>query len=468
MIGYLFIFSRGQRGKTMKNKKNKKKIVIVTMALILTGCSGGTSAKEYYKQGVAALENGQSEMAEEALYHAIEKKQEKAEYYIAYGMSLIKNGKYEEAQTQFDKAILDKNNKIVRENNKQAYRGKGIAYLESGQYAEAVESFETAFGINGKNELDIDILFYLAEANEKNGDYETAILVYNKMEKLEKSSTLYVKRAEANMELAQYDAAGNDFDRAIELDKSKLVYYLEKYFMLMRADREEEAKQWIATAKTEAKDEENQVYAAMIQYYQGTEEKALAALEELKKNNNILAGYYLGNIYLEKNEFEKAAECYELYINSTEKKAEFLGDVYGKLAQCYVNLSKYENAVILLEKAVATEKGKMQKELQKNLVAAYEKNLQFDKALQTAKSYLETYPKDKKMKREYKFLKSRVDTVKDLENSTDDEQQENVENIENKETLVPESTILPEETTRAGETALPSDNSNSRKPDIVQ
>lgn len=154
-----------------------------------------------------------------------------------------------------------------------------------------------------------------------------------------------------------------------------------------------------------------------------------------------------------------------------------MGDVYGKLAQCYVELSKYENAVILLEKAVETEKGKMQKELKRNLVAVYEKNQQFDKALQSAESYLETYPKDKKMKREYKFLKSRVETTENIENGTNDEQKENVGS---EETLMPESTMLPEETAVSGGIILPeetagtqenissSEGSNSRKPDIVE
>lgn len=474
-------FAKRQRGKEMKNKKSMKKILILVMALVLAGCSNGTSAKNYYKEGITALEDGQYEAAEEAFHNAIEKNKEKSEYYIAYGMALTKTGKYDEAQEQFDKAILDKNNKIVRENNKQAYRGKGIAYLEAEQYEEAIENFETALNIAGMDDLNVDIMFYLAEANKRNGDYEGAVFVYNNIEKIEKSVILYAKRAEVNMELEQYDAAGNDFDRAIGLDKSRLSYYLEKYFMLIKAGKTEEAKKWIDTASAvEVKDEENKVYAAVIQYYQGAKEKAIAGLTELEQNNNILASYYLGNIYMEEEEFEKAEACYETYVNGEENQTEFLGDVYESLAQCYVRSSEYEKAVILLEKAVALEKGKIQKKLLKTLVAVYEKNLQFDKALQTAEKYLNTYPKDKEMKREHKFLQSRVEKADDSENSTQTEGMEGGENVTSDETAVPGGTVKPEETKTSVETMNPnqtsetnatpsaSDSGNSGKPDIVE
>mgnify|MGYP002508794917 CR=1 FL=1 len=46
---------------------------------------------------------------------------EKAEYYISYGLALMKNEKYEDAIKQLEKAILDKDNQIVLENNKAAY-----------------------------------------------------------------------------------------------------------------------------------------------------------------------------------------------------------------------------------------------------------------------------------------------------------------------------------------------------------
>lgn len=458
-----------------------KKVLIVVMALMLAGCSNGTGAKRYYKEGIAAMENGNYEIAEEAFSNAIQKNKEKSEYYIAYGMTLIKTGKYDEAQEQFDKAILDKNNKIVRENNKQAYRGKGIAYLEAEQYDDAIENFETALEIADMDSLDVDIMFYLAEAYKKNEDYESAVLVYNNIEKNEKSGILYICRAKANMELEQYDAASNDFDRAIGMDKSQLSYYLEKYFMLIEAGKTEEADNWINTASTvEAKNEENKVYAAIIQYYQGEEEKAIDELEGLKENNNILACYYLGSIYMEAAEFEKAAECYETYVNSKENQVDFLEDVYGNLAQCYVQSLEYDKAIILLEKSVALESGKIQKNLQKILVAVYEKNLQFDKALQVAKNYLDSYPNNKEMKREYKFLRSRVEKADNSESSTQTTDTNSEADGQSEETAAPEGTIKPEETETTNETIQPeqtlepsataefSNSGNSGKPDIVE
>lgn len=450
-----------------------KKLLILAITLMLAGCSNGTSAKKYYQEGITALDEGHYEAAEQALYNAIDKSKEKAEYYIAYGMALTKMGKYEQAQKQFDKSILDKNNKIVRENNKQAYRGKGIAYLEAGEYADAIENFETALEIDEKDDLNIDIMFYLAEANEKSGDYEKAVLVYNSIEKIEKSSVLYVKRAKANMELAQYAVSEKDFDSAISMDKNKFSYYLEKYFMLVKANREE-ASEWIATVSIAgAKDEKNKIYAAVLQYYQGEKEKAMSSLSELEQNN-ILASYYLADIYVEENEMEKAAECYEKCVKDKEKQTEFSEEVYGKLAQCYIQMEEYEKAVVLLEEAIASEQGNSQKKLQKTMVAVYEKNLQFDKALQTAKSYLEVYPKDKEMKREYKFLRSRVETITD---SQDSQQEQNDQSAGTKE---PEATTVPDASSGIGKTENPvqtlapettdlnEDNGNVGKPDIIE
>lgn len=450
-------------------------MLILGMVLVLTGCSAGTSAKEYYKKGITELEKGNYEMAEEALEKAVEKNGKKAEYYIGYGMALIKMKKYEEAQKQFDYAILDKNNQIVRENNKEAYRGKGIAYLESGEYEDAIENFQKALKIDEKNDLNQDIMYYLAEADEKNEDYEGAIIVYNNIESIEKSGTLYLKRAQANMELEQYDAAGNDFDRAINMEKNNLSYFLEKYFMLIQADKTEEAKELLDTASAvEAKDDTNKVYLAMIHYYQGGTEKAIAELSELKQSNNILACYYLGDIYIEEKEYEKAAVSYEAYLDSEETDEELLTDVYESLANCYVKLSKYEKAIILLEKAVALEEGKDQKKLKKILISIYEKNLQFDKALQVAENYLEIYPKDKEIKREYQFLRSRVETVGNeytTKTTMEPAATETVvtETMEPLESMEPESTESATPSQTSGTTAVPTATANTvEKPDIVE
>ena len=137
-------------------------------------------------------------------------------------------------------------------------------------------------------------------------------------------------------------------------------------------------------------------------------------------------------------------------------------------------MEEYEKAVVLLEEAIASEQGNSQKKLQKTMVAVYEKNLQFDKALQTAKSYLEVYPKDKEMKREYKFLRSRVETITD---SQDSQQEQNDQSAGTKE---PEATTVPDASSGIGKTENPvqtlapettdlnEDNGNVGKPDIIE
>ena len=88
--------------------------------MALTGCNDGD---EKYDKGVKAFEAKNYESAAIYFSEAIEENPEVADYYIYHGMALIKTGNMEDAILEFDKAILDTDNQIVRRNNKKAYRG---------------------------------------------------------------------------------------------------------------------------------------------------------------------------------------------------------------------------------------------------------------------------------------------------------------------------------------------------------
>ena len=66
--------------------------------------------------------------------------------------------------------------------------------------------------------------------------------------------------------------------------------------------------------------------------------------------------------------------------------------------------------------------GDQVKELQKALVAVYEKNGDFASALEEAKDYVADYPEDETMQKEYEFLQTRVLTG--LENTGTDTPQQ--------------------------------------------
>ena len=130
----------------MKRKISVGKYICLASLLALSAFSvtGCNEAKSAYKDGVALMEDEKYDQAAECFKIAIDENNEKAEYYIAYGMALLKGGDAEASIKVFERAILTTDNKIVRENNKQAYWGRGIAYYECYEYQKAIEDFAAA------------------------------------------------------------------------------------------------------------------------------------------------------------------------------------------------------------------------------------------------------------------------------------------------------------------------------------
>ena len=56
--------------------------------------------------------------------------------------------------------IMDKKRPIVQANNKRALRGKGIAYVNTHNYLEAINHFDEALSISELSDLNMDILYY--------------------------------------------------------------------------------------------------------------------------------------------------------------------------------------------------------------------------------------------------------------------------------------------------------------------
>lgn len=383
---------------------------MVGVAFLMTSCNKEIKqAKEYYSAGVECLEEGRYPEAEEHLAKAVHANAEKAEYFIAYGMSLAKTGKYAEAQEQFDKAILEKNNQIVRENNKQAYRGKGIAYYEEANYEEAILYFQKALEISDLAELNTDITYYKADAEEKNGNYEEAKnTLTSLLESGKENVTTYLKRAHILCLMEEYDLAKKDYEQAHQLEKNNYQAYLEEYFMFLKQGDEDAAKAVLEqTNHLKVSTKEEAFYQAVVQYYKGEEEGAVEQLSAMAAEGYTRAYYYLGQIYASKEDDTNAISNYKKYIEL--ENGIHTTEVYNELALCYSNTKAYEEAIETLRQGISLKDGKTIQQLKKNLIAVYEKALQFEEAYEAAREYIKIYPKDKKVKKEYKFLRSRVE-----------------------------------------------------------
>ncbi len=388
-------------------RRGKMLLVSIALMLAVTGCSGEKSASDYYKEGMKQYKEQKYEEASASLKEAVTKNPNKAEYYIDYGMTLIQCGNYEEALIQFDKAILDKDNQIVRENNKMAYRGKGIAYYDSADYKSAIKQFKKALKITERSELDIDILYYLGDAQTKTLDQEGAIATYTKIiEKKAKQSDAYYKRAVLKGQLGQLEDSVADFDKAISFDKDNYEYYFGKYAILLQQGDSNGAAEVLKNALA-IKTESNEDYynVAILHFYQGNNDTAKVELATALENGFTGAYYYLGEIAMIEKDYEAAVSNYEQYIQNTSNLKSAV--VYNQLGEAYLQLKNYEKALKAFEEGIKLNDSAIMQALKYNEIIALEHQGDFEQAYKKANKYLKQYPDDEGMKKEIEFLKTR-------------------------------------------------------------
>lgn len=353
-------------------KINKRLIGITLLSgLMLVSCGGGKSAKQLYKEGISLFEQGNYQEASTSFQSAIEKNDEKADYYVGYGMSLIQLGQYEEAIAQFDRIILDKKSDIIQTNNKKAYRGKGITYLEAGEFDLAREQFEEALKIKLEPSMDEDIKLFLGDCYLQLNEYENALSVYQQLLENNKNIKTYIKVYEAQIQMGETEAAKATLEQASAL-----------------------------TVKTK----NDKYQQALVYYYQGKLEQAITQLTALAVELPG-ANYLLGEIYTSSQNYEQAITYLESYLSTQDK--EYVKSVYYAMARNYVALEQYDNALMNAELGLGVGGRNLNDQLMKIQIACYEQEGEFDTAYELAKEYVATYPDDQDMQREYSFLESR-------------------------------------------------------------
>ena len=232
----------------MISKKKVLLAVIAAAAVIFTGCS--FKARHYYKEGVEAYEAGNYEKAVRLLFQAKEENPDKAEYVIEYAFALIGNNEYETAADTFLSAILDKDIKMVKENNKRAYRGAGIAYYMLSDYKTAVEYFDKALEYSVLPELDTDILLYKAASYEEDKEIYKALDVYNELFEMgEDTESLHRIKADVLRKQEDYEESLLEYNKALSFNKDDFGLYFGKYSVLLELGRYDEAKEVLDRAE---------------------------------------------------------------------------------------------------------------------------------------------------------------------------------------------------------------------------
>lgn len=389
-------------------KGYKQQIFIVFLAtMMLSGCMGKT-AGSYYKEGKKKMEQGEFASATIHFLQAIEKNPERADYYIASGFSLIGEEKFEEALNQFDKAYSEKENQVVRENNKTLFRGKGIAKLRLGRLAEAKEEFQKALALKEHPELDIDIQKYLALIEIKLGNYSEAIKLYEDMMTIEKpSAESYFRLARAYRHTGDFDKALAGFEEAIKLDKDNFDAYFGEYDLFMEMGEEEKAKEALERAAgIKVVDDIGTFNHGILEFLRGNYERATTDFEVAYDKNIPEASYYLGRMAAMKKDFSAAKEFFKRY--QEENPIITMSGWYDGMALCEMEEGNYEEALQLVKKGLILEDFSFTKSLYLKKIAIEEKLNLYLEAYDSTEVFLKLYPEDERIKKERAFLKTRI------------------------------------------------------------
>lgn len=320
---------------------------------------------------------------------------------IDLGIQKVMETNYSSAIEYFKLATEDK------EDGMQLYRGYGLAYMGLSEYEQAVSAFETALSYStGKlTDYEYDINYYLATAYSKVGRYEDAIDVYTAILDLRpKDISSYYLRGTVELQNGEFDAAKEDFDHAISLNKTDYSIYIDIYTSLSQNGYEEEG---LAYLKSVMDTENNSMTAydkGQICYYLGDYANACVYLEEAySKNNDEETMLLLGRAYEADGNLNYASTLFNKYLQSNPQSA----SVYNELGLCRLKQEDYSGALDAFQTALTIDDNDMLQTLKYNEIVAYEYMGEYRRATVLLETYLLSYPDDEAANREYVFLQTR-------------------------------------------------------------
>ncbi|NLZ82427.1 MAG: tetratricopeptide repeat protein [Clostridiales bacterium] len=378
-------------------------LIIITIFSSLTGC---TTAGSFKNEGRKLFDQGKYDEAASSFLKAIELNPNRTDYYIDYGMTLIALGRYDEAIPKLDDVYQNRNMVVIKENNKKIHRGKAIAYYYSKEYDKAIEQLNLALEIQESPGLNMDILYYKGDSALKVGNYDIGIDTYTKLIELDnKRAKPLLGRAYCYMALGDFESSLKDYDAAINLEAKSYDGYLGKYALMMEQGMKGEAEELLIIASELGGDTDvDKFNQGLIDYYQGNIDIALIQLEESYGKGFKEAYYYIGEIYREKKDYQKAVYYYETYIQEANVSN---SGIYNQLAYSLIKLDDFSNAIKYIEEGLSMGQVGSRRILLKNEIVAYEGMGEFDTALDKMEEYQSFYPGDEEALREKLFLETR-------------------------------------------------------------
>lgn len=296
-----------------------------------------------------------------------------------------------------------------RKENQTAYRQIGINAMESGDYAGAVDAFNSALGqcIGKITENELDICYYKAAAQYASGDSEGAVATYTAIIDYDKKAAdAYYLRGCVYLKQGNTESAVSDFDAAVQYNSDDYELYVNIYENLLAYDMTEKGEEYLNKAfDIKGNSAEDYAWRGRIYYYLGQYDNAMTELNSALDKESVTANLYIAQVYEAQGDSENAGVYYQNYVNSGAADSEAM----NSLGEIEMAKGNYSGALTYLQQGIAMENVTNRRELMQNLIICYEYTFDFNSAWNVVQEYVQAYPDDASAQREYIFLKNRVD-----------------------------------------------------------
>lgn len=250
----------------------------------------------------------------------------------------------------------------------QALKQEGMRLQTEGEYEKAAEKYEEALRLSDMKigEEEIDLAYYKASAQYRSGDLKGALDTYSAVLAVRGDENSYLGRGLLYMAAGEAKKAEKDLNKALKETKDPLVQGI--------------------------------IYNAV-----GDTKQAKKCFEQAKSDGQAEAGYYLAAIYEDAGDHSYAMTLLEEYIDSGQAEAEG----YLNVGRYCFGDGEYQRALETFRAGIALGESGVLKNLLQEEIACMEKLGDFAGAKEKAAAYLDKYPGDTLMEREYEFLQTR-------------------------------------------------------------
>ena len=399
--------SRNHRRNSGRRTSFFYKVVAAIFIVAIIG-GGGYAVKnfgesgEYYRTGLEAMEVGNYKQAVACFSNALEGDSRNRTYRQALGTAQIENLQYDDALATFQE-MTDSSTATSKQ---YGYRGMGIAYLYKSEYANAVEAFTQALSYaSGKySDIEIDIAYYLADAQMRNDDSVGAVLTYTKIIEQKADADAYMLRGMAYQAVGDNTNAEADLVTAIEKSKKSYKIYMALYQTYLAQDKENEAKKLLTEAtQLTAKTAEDYSNRGLLWMYMQNYDNAAQDLDTAIDKEYAPAYFGKAQLFMEQGQYENAVEMFNSYFIKEKNNAL----AYNQYGVCMMQLEQYDKAAEAFSKSLALNDRTVDQEARFNEVTAYEHLGDWATAREKIQAYVERYPSDEAGQKELTFIQSR-------------------------------------------------------------